>query len=303
MQHLVAILIAIVGAALLSVGTQLQNSGVQKTQHDSSGHAGSFNIRQLLGLLKAKRWVFGTLLLGAAIVVQLIALSMAPLMVVQPVGAIALVITAVLNARVQHVKLNSATIVSIACCVIGIIVFVTIAAFVAVDSELSSFQIGAVLVVLAVVLIIFAVVFFKVGKNGSPVLYILGAGVLYGFVATIAKTILARWQQGHLDWLTLLCLGGIVSASLLGGWFVQNAHTSGPPDLVVAGLTVIDPIVAVLIGIIILQEAQHGNWLTNVGFVVAGLLAVYGVFRLAKYHPQMDVDGRSPSEHAPDSSN
>ena len=33
-----------------------------------------------------------------------------------------------------------------------------------------------------------------------------------------------------------------------GSWFVQNAYSGGPPDLVIAGLTVIDPIVGIAIG-------------------------------------------------------
>jgi threonine/homoserine efflux transporter RhtA len=67
---------------------------------------------------------------------------------------------------------------------------------------------------------------------------------------------------------------------------VQNAYASGPPDLVIAGLTVVDPLVAVLIGVIVLGEAsQAPPWAIGV-FIVTGVIAVWGVFRLAKNHPQ-----------------
>lgn len=289
MLHSVAILLAIVGAVLLSIGTQMQNSGVVKTSNDT-GEVGGLSAKGMFTLLKSKRWVGGTLLLGGAIVFQLGALSLAPLMVVQPIGAIALVITTLLNARLQHVKLNVATIVSVACCVLGITAFVVLAATVAVDSAVTNFQMTLVLIVLAVVLAVFIWFFINKGKDGNPIHYILGAGVLYGFVATIAKTIISRLQQGQIDWFLLICAAGLVAATLLGGWFVQNAHTSGPPDLVVAGLTVIDPIVAVLIGIVILQEAKHAGLPTVLGFIASGIVAIVGVFLLARNHPQMTDD-------------
>lgn len=282
----VAILLAVVGAALLSIGTQMQNSGVVKTSNNT-GEVGELSAKGLFSLLKSKRWVGGTLLLGGAIALQLFALSLAPLMVVQPVGAIALVITTLMNAKIHHVRLNFATIASVACCVAGITSFVVLAATVAVDTAVTDLQMTLVLIVLAVVLAIFIWFFVSKGSDGNPVHYILGAGVLYGFVATIAKTIISRLQQGQLDWFVLVLAAGLLSATLLGGWFVQNAHTSGPPDLVVAGLTVIDPIVAVLIGIIILQEAKHASIPTVLGFIATGLVAIVGVFLLARNHPQM----------------
>jgi threonine/homoserine efflux transporter RhtA len=67
---------------------------------------------------------------------------------------------------------------------------------------------------------------------------------------------------------------------------VQNAYSSGPPDLVIAGLTVIDPLVAVTIGIVILQEATQAPLWASIAFVIAGAIAIWGVFLLAKHHPQ-----------------
>jgi len=86
--------------------------------------------------------------------------------------------------------------------------------------------------------------------------------------------------------LTLLCLVGLVVAALLGSYFVQSAYSNGPPDLVVAGLTVIDPLVAVSIGIIVLGEASQAPLWAIFAFVVAGAIAIYGVLMLAKNHPQ-----------------
>jgi drug/metabolite transporter (DMT)-like permease len=119
--------------------------------------------------------------------------------------------------------------------------------------------------------------------------------VLFGFVATLAKVVIDRvktlvnftgFQLAPEDVLTVLCIVGLIVAALLGSYFVQSAYSNGPPDLVVAGLTVIDPLVAIAIGIIVLGEASHAPLWAIFAFLVAGAIAIYGVFQLAKHHPQ-----------------
>ena len=108
-----------------------------------------------------------------------------------------------------------------------------------------------------------------------------GAGILFGFVAALAKTVIARLFQGDFEWLSLTCLAGLVVAALAGSFLVQNAHSRGTPELVVAGLTVIDPLVAVAIGITILGEADAAPPLAIVLFLVSGAIAIAGVILLA----------------------
>jgi hypothetical protein len=131
------------------------------------------------------------------------------------------------------------------------------------------------------------VLFFTSGRSAKPLTYIIGAGVLYGFVATLAKVVIQRLYQMQFDWLTILCLLALVAAVILGGWFVQNAYASGPPDLVIAGLTVIDPLVAVSVAIAILGEAEAATPLTAIGFALSGAIAVAGVVLLSKVHPEL----------------
>ena len=78
----------------------------------------------------------------------------------------------------------------------------------------------------------------------AALFYIVASGVIYGFVATLAKVVIKRIQAGDFEWLTLLCLVALIAAVAVGAYFVQTAYSSGPPDLVIAGLTVIDPMVA-----------------------------------------------------------
>lgn len=288
---LIGIPLALLGAVFMSFGAQYQHRGVVKVER-LSGSSGSEGLSgsQLLSLLKRPSWVFGTIMLGAAIVCQLSALAFAPLILVQPLGAISLVITTLLNARISGHKPTRQSIRSIVACVGGIFIFVTIAAFVATEQEVTEQQLITILGLLAAVIVIFGVLWLWLRKRAQALFYIVASGVIYGFVATLAKVVIKRIQAGDFEWLTLLCLVALIAATAAGAYFVQTAYSVGPPDLVIAGLTVIDPIVAVLIGLLILQEAATAPWPAFLGFVIAGAIAVYGVITLARNHPQVVSD-------------
>lgn len=283
----IGIPLALIGAVFLSLGAQFQHRGVVKVESHTVDSLGKgLNGKQLALLLARPSWVIGSVMLGLAIVFQLSSLYFAPIIVVQPLGAIALVITSILNSRINHVQLNRKSITAIVMCVGGVFLFVGVAAFTAVDKPVTDRQLVTILIILAVVLALAAVAFGMFRQRIRAIFYVIMAGVLYGFVATLAKVVLGRLQQGEFDWLTWLCVIGLLGATALGAYFVQNAYASGPPDLVIAGLTVVDPMVAVAIGILVLGEASQAPlWAIGV-FILAGVIAVWGVFQLARNHPQ-----------------
>ncbi|MCY7286672.1 MAG: DMT family transporter [Cryobacterium sp.] len=281
----IGIPLALVGAVFLSLGAQFQHRGVTKVEAKTAEVTGGLNPRQLMLLLGRPSWVFGTIMLGMAILFQLSSLAFAPIIMVQPLGAVALVITSILNSRITRVPVNRASKIAIAMCVGGVALFVTVAAFTAVDKPVTDGNLITILIVLSVVLAVFGIAFVRLRTRFKAIFYIVGAGVLYGFVATLAKVVINRTQNGNFEWLTLTCVIGLLLAAGLGAYFVQNAYASGPPDLVIAGLTVIDPLIAVGIGIVVLGEIEQAPPWAAVGFIVAGVIAIVGVFLLARYHP------------------
>lgn len=294
----VGIPIALVGAVFLSFGAQFQHRGVAKVEAAHGKGGAGLSVGQLLALLGRPSWVVGTLLIGLAVVLQLTSLRFAPLIVVQPLGAVALVITAVLNARVSRTPLNRRSVRAIACCVGGVGIFVTIAAFTATDAPISEADLVVILLLLLGVLIIFGTLFAIFRERMGPVAFIVGAGVLYGFVVTLAKVVINSILQAEFTPLAIGCIVGLLAAGAGGAYFVQTAYSVGPPDLVIAGLTVVDPLVAVGIGVVVLREAAAAPWWAPIAYVVTGLLAVYGVFSLARNHPQLKEGTTLPFEEA-----
>jgi hypothetical protein len=277
------IVIALVGGLFLALGAQFQHRGVVVVEErHGSGHKAGLSIPQLWRLVRSPWWALGTVLLGLAILCQLTSLAFAPIIVVQPLGVVALVITSVVNARVSHTTLTRDAIRAITFCVVGIAIFVTVAAFVAQETLIEEKQLLIILVIMGAVVVLLGVAFALLRKRFTAIFYILAAGVLYGFVATLAKVVINRLLNGNFEWLTVGCVVALLAAAALGAYFVQTAYSIGSPDLVIAGLTVVDPLVAVSIGVIVLGEAADAPLWTVIVWIAAAAVAVYGVFQLAK---------------------
>lgn len=235
-----AVVLAVLGAFFLAIGAQRQGSAVKA---DTGGLALSSN--GFLRLLRNPRWMFGLLLLALGMAANAVALVSAPLTVVQPIGAIALVITTVVNAKDQGLSINRATVVAITACVTGSALFVLLAVTVTQENHhVSAEDELTIVLLLALAVGLFGTLAVLFKHRMSAFIYIIGAGVLFGFVAVLTRIIGKHLLDPNglfllnVQWYTLIA---IAAAGGLGSWFVQSAYSSGPPDLVIAGLTVIDP--------------------------------------------------------------
>ena len=306
-MKILAICLALFSAVVLAVGTQLQNGAVGDQKKAALSGRSHLKLSQLVELIRRPKWVTGMALTLVALCVQVTALALAPLILIQPIGAIALVITSLLNAKITKTRLNSASVFAIVLCTAGLGAFVLMAHQVAEEPAIDDSALIVILTLTTALICTFGFVFFTGASKFKPLTFIIGAGVLFGFVATLTKVVLKRlFQQGGFDrmisfqgdlvtdGLTTLALLGMIAAGLLGAWFVQNAYASGPPDLVVAGLTVIDPLVAVSIGVVLLNEAMNAPWPIMLGFVASGVMSVIGVFLLSKVHPELIKDTQKP---------
>jgi hypothetical protein len=283
----IGIPIALLGAVFLSIGAQLQHRGVSKVEgsHGDAAKSG-LSFGQMALLVRRPSWVLGTLLLALAIGIQLVSLGFAPLIVVQPLGVVAMVLTNVINSRVNGIASDFRVKGSIALAVLGIAIFVGFSAIYAFERALTDGQMIFIMGLLAIAIVVTVAAFILFRQRLRAMFYIVAAGTLYGFVVTIAKVLINRWQSDQIDAFMIVCFAGLVVAAILGGYFVQTAYSVGSPDLVIAGLTVIDPLVAVAIAITVLGEADRFPPFALTGLAVGGVLSVVGVVLLARHHPQ-----------------
>lgn len=283
---LLPILAAIASAVALAVGTQQQSKAARENSAEIALHA-----RGWILLITRKRWLLGLLIQGVAIALSIWALAHAPLTIVQPIGALSLVVTTLLNAADRRLAIPKMTWTGVVLATAGSLGFVVAAlAAVSADQYVTAAEEHSVIIATVIVLSVSVLVFIAQRKKSRALSFILIAGVLYGFVAVLIRLFLLRvdftnpqWARS-LPWWIILAIA--VTAAF--GWFlIQQAYLHGPPDLVIAGLTVIDPMVGVLIGIILLGELSAFVPVgAMIGMVGAALVAMVGVFVLAKSHPE-----------------
>lgn len=289
MAYLPAILCALASAAFLAFGTQRQSSAVQ-------AESGGLNVgtRGMARLLLNPRWLFGLLLMVIGMGLNVAALAMAPLTVVQPLGAIALVMTTVINSRDQGITINRATWISIVVCMVGSVAFVMLAVNATHESPVDPLEQWTVIGLLVIVVLIFGSIAYTRRRHPhGAFFYILGAGVLFGFTAVLVRTIavaVKHWDVHGNFWVQVpwAPLIAVAVAGLMGQYFNQNAYSSGPPELVIAGLTVIDPMVGVAVGIFVLGElVPNVHPVVGLSMGAAAVVAIVGVVALSRHHPDV----------------
>ncbi|WGW13384.1 multidrug transporter [Saxibacter everestensis] len=275
-----AVVLALTSAVCLAFGAHFQHGAVQTQER-----TGSFKFKHLLELAKDRRWLLGLGVLGLGMLLNVVALSIAPVMVVQPMGTFSLIVAVLMGMTLRGLKFKRRVLAAVLVCTVGLGLFVTLSALNAHSPLLTGPEALPVTVLTLTVSAVFGLVALLRKKSGN-LFYIIAAGVLFGCVAASVHLVGQQLLNG-LDTVSWECFIGIIAAGLLGSWFVQTAYASGPPELVIAGLTVIDPIVAVIIGAIVLQEASKVSPVILTLMIVCGACAVGGVLVLSRYHPDV----------------
>ena len=285
-----AVLLCALGACGYAVGARLQHSAVQDMIGD-----GGLKLRDQLRLPRNPRWSIGLLALAVGAVLHASALGLAPLSVVQPVGVLALPITVLLNARQRGTAvrdLNVNAVLAVCGATGGVAAFVVLAAGSATATPvLPDDEVLATQLVAAAVAALGLLGLLTRGKLRC-IAFAAACAVAYGLVSLLVRAVVQQLGSAPLLQINPVPVLVIVVAMVLGGWLLQHGYASGPPDLVVACLTVIDPLVAVGMGIGLLGEADKVGTATAAGELLCALVACAGVFALAKYHPDTEARQR-----------
>jgi hypothetical protein len=283
-ESLPSIALAVVAAFCFAGAALLQHRAVS-AEPDTGSRSGGLSMRDVS---RRPGWLLGLVLAAGGSTLHAIALVLAPLSVVQPVGVLAVPIAVVLTAARTHRKPTAGMLVGVLVCVTAVVTFVGTAAGSAVSTPAPGrATLLAGVIVGLVVLVLAGVGLARTGWARCVACAMAGAAA-FGLVSALVRAVsqaVTSGEIGIIDPAVLATVAGVAAAILTGGWLVQQAFTSGPPEVVVACLTVVDPIVAVLFGIVLLGE---GNATPATHWAVLGaaaFVATVGVAVLARHHP------------------
>lgn len=288
-----SIVLALLAAIGLAVGTHLQHYAVRSGDSKPSAEP-------TRALVLRPLWLLGLALLVLETVLNIGALALGPVALVQPIGAVSLVVAAVISAKVLGRRLSLPLLGSMALTLASVAGFVAISAAHAQPSPL----VPGTITWLNGLLILFSLVgAVLAATRASHLMLVAVAGLAFGTVAASAHVVamsvtkVLLEQGGITAVFELVTHGlaitviGLVLASAVGMWVVQVAYRSGPPETVLAGLTVVDPMMAVGIGAAVLGEYSTLSAPATMGLFLTGAAAVAGVVLVARLHPDAGGQG------------
>ena len=273
-----AIVLAVLAAVGLAFGAMYQHRGVA----DEDDHPAGFRLGTFLRLFRNRTWLLGLLCLGLGTVANVVALSLAPVMVVQPIGAVSLLISILLAARYRGLRITRRISLAVAVCALSVAAFARIASTRLHVGE-ESHPVAWIAFALSAVFLVVVLAW----RRPPQLLLVLGAGLLFACVATTTHLVSNQLFQAGPGAVSLLNLVALVVAAAIGTWFVQAAYSAGPPEMVIAGLTVVDPIFAVVLGSVVLGEAAGAPPPVVLLMSATGVVACAAVVVLSRYHPDV----------------
>lgn len=246
MALLLAIVCAAVAACCFAGAATLQH-GVVRTWASEE----SLGLRAIGHLVRSRRWQVGTALAVTGAGLHVVALTQAPLVIVQPIGVLSLVVTVLLSTRTTGVAVGTTARAAVLGVCAGTGGFVAVTAIAGTTSA-DAVRPGPVVLVVAVAV---GLTGLALAVRGRVRCLMLGSSsaVLFGSGAALIRTAVLEFAHSGGAGLGL----GLIAMLLLvgGGWVQHQAYASGPPAVVVATTTVIDPVAAVVISIGVYGEA------------------------------------------------
>lgn len=285
-----ALLLGILASGCFASGATMQHLGIERNfRKEPEAADRAMTAKRMLKLLATPLWLLGTLVIGAGAAMHVVALGFGPLTVIQPVGILAVPFSIILASRIYHTKTTRNTWVAVVLTVVGIVTFTTLSSITAIKhTGLPTLHTIIAFCVVAIIGSVVCVIGAWKGPRWMANLAWAWAGaILYGLGSGFIKLLtiaFAHQHFGHLFWISLI---GLALVYGVGAWMIQQAYASGPAEVVVGVMTTVDPVIAVVFGLVVLAEGRLITWPYALGMVVAALVSAYGVFMLSKHHPDV----------------
>ncbi|MET9341380.1 hypothetical protein [Nonomuraea sp. NPDC003804] len=289
----VGLIIALAGALGYAIGAALQ-------QFEAVAAGAS------LKLVKRPRWWIGGVIGFTGASLHAVALSFAPLVVVQPVSVATLVFAVPLAAYLYGRKPYRAEILGSIAVAVGLLWLTLLVPHTNVTPELSTPAALGFLAVIGLIVLVSNAAAARSQGATKALLLSVGAGVVTASVSTFVRVVGAGLHgdlSRLLHWFTLVIPVMLVFAVVL----LQRSYAVGYFGVAYAGVQVIDPVTSVLAGAILLGEPLPTSPSTAVPALLAAALTIAGTItlgRLAPDHsrpsPEVSIPVPHPSTAASD---
>lgn len=278
MDTAVAVLAALLSAVCFGVA-----SVVQQQVASQAPARESLRLGLLLDLARRPAWLGGMALTVVSFAMQGVALMFGPLVLVQPIAATDLAFALPVLARRYGEPLTRGEMAGIACTAGGVAAFLTVlplaAAGTAVPPLLDWLP---VLAVVGVAVALLASVGHRRRRRARTALYAISAALLFALLDSLTKSVAGRVRadgvEALLHWEPYVLLVVGIAALVLS----QSAFQSGSLAVSLPLIDTLEPIGAVLIGVVVFDERLASSPAAVLVQAVGAAVAVVGIVILAR---------------------
>jgi drug/metabolite transporter (DMT)-like permease len=280
-----AVVLTVLASVALAVASVIQHVAVAGESTPAKG--AKLTGKQLLAVIRNPRWLGGLLLTGVGAALQVTALMLAPITVVQPIGVLAVPWTILLAARVHGTEITRQMWSAAALTVLGTAAFAWVAVTHATPYPILN---DTWLVVGTLAGVAVAGALALVGARGPLAWQCLGwsagAAVIYGAESGVVKAIGAyvtsrEWLGSPVFW---FLAASIAVGAVFAGIWIQQGYASGPAEIVVGTLNAAGPVAGVAYGILVLGEGAAITPIAAVMMLAFAAVALAGVVLLSRVH-------------------
>ena len=285
--------LALIAAFLFAVAATLQQKGALNLDGVSLG-----NPKSLVRLVGQRFWLFGTAALLVGYVLQAAALDRGRLAIIQPLLVSTIVSALPLGWWLTNQHVGRREVIGAAVILIGLAAFTIYGDPAGGKDNAPNGEWAIAIAVLSVICALLLIV----GRGGSPTtiaaIYGSVAGILFGLSAALTKPTVEALHAGVGDMLSHWQCYALAIAGVLGFVLQQVSLGTGRLAPSVATVSVVNPIVGVLLGVLIFDERfSRPTWHVVVA-IISLLVALGGAVLISlASHPEPEPTPQ-PAEHS-----
>jgi drug/metabolite transporter (DMT)-like permease len=250
----------------------------------------------LIELAKRPLWLVGIGLYIAAYALQVIAVGLGPVVIVQPLISTQLVFALLFGVWFSRQKAGWQDWLGALAVVAGIALFI-----VATDPSPGDAHASALewIVAAAAVTLLTAASLaagWKFSGQARSALWGVAAGFMWGLMIVLMKTVTAEFSGPGTVWAQLLHMFeapyvyGVIVSTLAGFMFLQSAFQAGSLTNALVAYTVVEIVIAVILGIVLFGEKPHDDALSLSLVALSSVILLGGIVLLA---PSPAVSGQA----------
>ncbi|MBB3603923.1 drug/metabolite transporter (DMT)-like permease [Mycolicibacterium sp. BK556] len=250
LQHALVVAAALAAAVFAAIGIVVRQRATMDVPHDQGVSTVMWST-----LLRRPLWWAGTASAVTGYAFQAVALAYGSLLLVAPLMVSALLFALPLSARLAHRRVSRHEWIWAVVLTIALAVFVSLARTKPGDYEGSELP---AIVVAGISLLFVAgclLVSLRLSNWRRALLLAVGVGVLFGVVAVLTKLVMHIVREGSmLRLMTTPVLYVVIAVGIIATLLQQSAFHAGSLRASVPAMLVLEPVVAVFLGEVVLEE-------------------------------------------------